>query len=49
VDLVVTDLMMPRVNGMEVIAVLARHRPELPVLVVTGFAAMGFREAAAAY
>src|SRR5690349_436534 len=36
IDLVVTDFMMPKINGLGVIAVLARYRPELPVIGMTG-------------
>jgi DNA-binding response OmpR family regulator len=35
VDLVVLDLMLPRLNGMEVLRALALDRPELPVVVLT--------------
>jgi DNA-binding NtrC family response regulator len=47
VDLVLTDFMMPRVNGLAVITVLARDRPELPIIAMTGYAAPVFREVAA--
>jgi two-component system cell cycle sensor histidine kinase/response regulator CckA len=36
-DLVVTDLNMPRVTGQELAEVLSIFRPELPVLGITGF------------
>ncbi len=35
-DLVVLDLNMPRLGGIEVLKVLRQHWPEVPVLVVTG-------------
>lgn len=38
VDAVVTDYMMPRMNGGELAARLREQRPGLPVLVVTGYA-----------
>jgi PAS domain S-box-containing protein len=38
VDAVVTDYMMPRMNGAEFAARLAQRHPGLPVLVVTGYA-----------
>lgn len=36
-DLVVTDIQMPAMNGLELIEILSRRRPDLPVVVVTGF------------
>jgi PAS domain S-box-containing protein len=38
VDAVVTDYMMPRMNGAEVASYLAQRHPGLPVLIVTGYA-----------
>jgi len=38
VDAVLTDYMMPRMNGAELAAEVHRRRPDLPVLVVTGYA-----------
>jgi CheY-like chemotaxis protein len=38
VDAVVTDYMMPRMNGGELAARISGLRPELPVLIVTGYA-----------
>jgi signal transduction histidine kinase len=37
-DIVITDLMMPGMGGMEVLRTLVRERPELPVIVFTGYA-----------
>lgn len=37
VDLLITDLQMPEVNGMQLVHYVKEHYPELPVLVVTGF------------
>jgi DNA-binding response OmpR family regulator len=34
-DLVLLDLMLPRLNGLEVLDVLHRRRPELPVLILS--------------
>ncbi|MCC7441653.1 MAG: sigma-54-dependent Fis family transcriptional regulator [Bdellovibrionales bacterium] len=34
-DLVITDLMMPEVNGMEILDHCARHFPQLPVVMIT--------------
>jgi CheY-like chemotaxis protein len=36
-DLLLTDLRMPRLDGMELIARLRAQRPDLPVVVMTGF------------
>lgn len=35
-DLVITDLVMPRMEGQPLFETLAKERPKLPVLVVTG-------------
>ena len=35
--LVLTDLSMPGMSGMEVLAHFVRHHPEMPVIVLTGF------------
>lgn len=35
-DLLITDLRMPRVGGLELMARLHRHIPDLPVIVMTG-------------
>lgn len=37
VELLITDLQMPGLNGMELIKFAADHFPELPKLVITGF------------
>jgi two-component system response regulator HydG len=37
VDLLVTDLQMPGVNGMQLVHYVKEHYPNLPVLVVTGY------------
>lgn len=36
-DLLLTDLRMPRLDGKELIARLRARRPDLPVVVMTGF------------
>jgi CheY-like chemotaxis protein len=36
-DLLLTDLRMPRLDGRELIARLRAERPDLPVVVMTGF------------
>lgn len=35
-SLVITDIMMPRLSGLEVLQVLRRDRPEIPVIVLSG-------------
>ncbi len=35
-DLVVTDIMMPTVDGLEVILSLRKNHPELPVIAISG-------------
>ena len=37
VDLLITDLQMPEINGMQLVHYVKEHYPELPVLVVTGY------------
>ena len=37
-DLVITDLIMPRLGGMEVVETLRLFRPELPLIVISGWA-----------
>lgn len=49
VDLVLTDFMMPRISGLQVMAVLARYRPELPIIGMTGHADPALREGAAKF
>jgi DNA-binding NtrC family response regulator len=39
IDVVVTDLAMPGIDGFDVVEVLARHHPELPVLCMSGYGA----------
>ena len=40
-DLVVTDYRMPRMNGVELIAAMRLLRPDLPVVLLSGFAEAG--------
>ena len=40
IDVVLTDLVMPGLDGFDIVTVLARHRPELPVVCMSGFAAV---------
>ena len=39
VDLVIVDLKLPNFNGLEVIEILSRRHPGLPMLCITGFGA----------
>lgn len=36
-DLVMSDINMPKMNGVELLKTLTRERPELPVILMTGF------------
>ena len=36
-DLVITDFSMPHMNGLELTRELLRHRPDLPIILCTGF------------
>lgn len=40
-DIVITDIFMPETDGLETIARLRRHRPDIPVIAMTG-GALGF-------
>lgn len=37
IDLLITDLQMPGINGMELVKYVAEHKPGIPVLVITGY------------
>lgn len=37
-DLVITDLMMPQVSGMELLELVKKYYPEIDVLIITGYA-----------
>jgi DNA-binding NtrC family response regulator len=41
-DLVVTDILMPRMNGLELVARLKKEHPELPVVITTAFAEVDY-------
>jgi DNA-binding NtrC family response regulator len=38
IDAVLTDMVMPGVDGFDLITVLARHRPDLPIVCMSSFA-----------
>jgi DNA-binding NtrC family response regulator len=38
IDVVLTDLLMPGIDGFDVVQVLASHHPDLPVICMSGFA-----------
>jgi CheY-like chemotaxis protein len=38
VNLIITDIRMPEVNGVEVVDYVNKNFPDIPVIVVTGFA-----------
>jgi DNA-binding NtrC family response regulator len=40
IDVVLTDLVMPGIDGFDILTVLARHRPDLPVICMSGFASV---------
>ena len=40
IDVVLTDLVMPGIDGFDIVTVLARHRPDLPVICMSGFASV---------
>ena len=40
IDLIVSDLKMERMDGMELLAAVHRNHPEIPVIMVTGFASV---------
>lgn len=44
VDVVVTDLRMPRMDGFALLAHLSRHNPGIPVIVMTAFGSAELRE-----
>jgi CheY-like chemotaxis protein len=39
VDVVVSDIVMPRLNGVELLETLSRSHPDLPVILMTGYGA----------
>jgi len=43
-DLIVSDVMMPGMTGTELVRHARAHRPDLPVLLMSGYAAEGLGE-----
>jgi CheY-like chemotaxis protein len=43
IDIVLTDLVMPRLTGWDVIDTLAEYRPDLPVLAISAYAGLDQR------
>jgi DNA-binding NtrC family response regulator len=39
-DIVITDLMMPQVSGMELLELVKKYYPEIDVLIITGYATL---------
>ncbi|MCA1917787.1 MAG: response regulator [Flavobacterium piscis] len=39
-DLVITDIMMPKTSGLELLELVKKHYPEIDVLVITGYASI---------
>ncbi|HEX2251070.1 MAG TPA: response regulator [Gemmatimonadales bacterium] len=44
VDVVVSDIVMPRLNGVELMEALAPIRPDLPVILMSGYATAALSE-----
>jgi len=44
IDLLLTDIVMPQMNGRELACILTRERPELKVIYMSGYDAQGFSE-----
>jgi CheY-like chemotaxis protein len=40
IDVVLTDMKMPGIDGYDIVRVLARYRPDLPVVCMSGFASV---------
>ncbi|MEQ9126586.1 MAG: response regulator, partial [Alphaproteobacteria bacterium] len=49
VDLLVTDVVMPELDGPSLIAAAREYRPNLPVVCVSGYAESAFREKIAGF
>jgi two-component system, cell cycle sensor histidine kinase and response regulator CckA len=44
IDVVVSDIVMPRLNGVELMQALATLRPDLPVILMSGYATAALSE-----
>jgi two-component system, cell cycle sensor histidine kinase and response regulator CckA len=44
VDLIVSDIVMPRVNGVELMQAVAESHPEVPVVLMSGYATAALSE-----
>ncbi|RJQ42446.1 MAG: PAS domain S-box protein, partial [Gaiellales bacterium] len=40
IDMLISDIVMPKMSGWELVRVLRRHRPSLPVLFISGYPAL---------
>ena len=36
-DLVITDLVMPNISGVAVTTILKKHKPQMPIIAITGY------------
>lgn len=53
-DMVISDISMPAINGLEALEIIKRHAPELPVLIVSihtekGYAVRALKSGAVAF
>ena len=37
-DLIITDIVMPEINGLELTKIIRKHNPLIPVIIISGFA-----------
>ncbi len=44
IDLVLTDLTMPKLSGIEIVSLLKKAYPKLPVLIMTGYGSLDERD-----
>lgn len=36
-DLVITDIVMPNISGVGVISIIRKHKPDIPIIAITGW------------